>query len=1015
MIGSTISHYRILEPLGSGGMGVVYKAEDTRLKRTVALKFLPPALTCDPVAKERFVHEAQAASALDHSNICNVHDVGETSDGQTFIVMACYEGESLKSKIENGGLRIEDGIDLAIQIAEGLARAHEAGIVHRDIKPANIFITTHNEVKILDFGLAKLTGQTILTKTGSTLGTAAYMSPEQAKGEPVDHRTDIWSMGVVLYEMLTGKRPFESDQELALLYSIMNEDARSIKSLRPEVPEALEQVVRRAMAKRPEERYQTAGDLIADLKILKGSEGTSGATIASRLARKKRNRRIAFVAGLSILMAGAVFFLLPLVQENALASNPRTIAVVSFKNQTGDKSQDHIGNVLQDAIITSLEQSKYLRVTTRERMADILKQMGKKDAEYVDNDLGLEICRRDGAQLLAVGTFARVGELYQTTLKLVDVSTLETVGSYSTKGTGVESLLEKQIDELSREVAGGIGVSERKAQEQIRPVAEIGTTSMEAYQLFLRGVQESDKMFGAESRRYFGMAVQKDSQFVAAWCWLRGANEGFDSIAEARAARKAISLADKASEKDKYIIAVFDTNVRAALLGTHGTREADFVKLAAQRWPNDKRWQQAWGFWALREGRVEEAIAAQTRALELDPTYTMALNQLGYIYQGLGDTTKEAEIWTRYIAASPGDPDPYDCLGDLYLNRGSEDDAMSYYNQASQLKPGCFSTAKIAAIYFLREDYGQALQWLDSAYVMSSDPETKAWYADRKAFFALWLGRLNEAERCLAKSASHMKTTSSIATDRSSFLKLWIAYERGQFAECRRHLAVWVASHKKQNPPEYSLISDLTAQLCLGFVDVKAGRFDSAGIRIAAMDSIESLISPNDTTKRAKRNFIIHDLFTRLLRGECLLAAGRNQEALDLLMQGVNPDTRASRPVQVWDLLIDDLHYKRHLPVVVDIIPRAYQALGKVDSAIIAYENAVEHRLQDGSTPIFARVAPIFPRYHYRLAVLYEKKGMKEKAIEQYERFLDIWGKADPVNKEPADARARLAKLKRTI
>ncbi|MBP1647352.1 MAG: hypothetical protein H6Q30_797, partial [Bacteroidetes bacterium] len=168
MIGSTISHYRILEPLGSGGMGVVYKAEDTRLKRTVALKFLPPALTCDPVAKERFVHEAQAASALDHSNICNVHDVGETSDGQTFIVMACYEGESLKSKIENGGLRIEDGIDLAIQIAEGLARAHEAGIVHRDIKPANIFITTHNEVKILDFGLAKLSGQTILTKSGST-------------------------------------------------------------------------------------------------------------------------------------------------------------------------------------------------------------------------------------------------------------------------------------------------------------------------------------------------------------------------------------------------------------------------------------------------------------------------------------------------------------------------------------------------------------------------------------------------------------------------------------------------------------------------------------------------------------------------------------------------------------------------------------------------------------------------------------------------------------------------------
>jgi len=217
MIGSTISHYRILEQLGSGGMGVVYKAEDTRLKRIVALKFLPPALTSNPEARQRFVLEAQAASALDHSNICTVHEIGTSDDGQMFIVMACYEGCTLKKKIERGPLDIDLAVDIAIQTSEGLARAHEAGIVHRDIKPANIFITTHNEVKILDFGLAKLAGQTLMTKTGSTMGTAAYMSPEQARGDSVDHRTDIWSLGVVLYEMLTGHRPFESDYEQALI------------------------------------------------------------------------------------------------------------------------------------------------------------------------------------------------------------------------------------------------------------------------------------------------------------------------------------------------------------------------------------------------------------------------------------------------------------------------------------------------------------------------------------------------------------------------------------------------------------------------------------------------------------------------------------------------------------------------------------------------------------------------------------------------------------------------------
>jgi serine/threonine protein kinase len=199
MIGQTISHYKIIEKLGGGGMGVVYKAEDTKLKRMVALKFLPPDLTRDDEAKERFVHEAQAASALDHPNICTIHEIDETDDGQIFICMAYYEGETLKKKIERGPLPFDQTLDLAMQIAQGLARAHEAGITHRDIKPANIMITTRGEVKIVDFGLAKLVGQTRLTKTGTTMGTVAYMSPKQAQGIDADHRSDIWSLGVVLY------------------------------------------------------------------------------------------------------------------------------------------------------------------------------------------------------------------------------------------------------------------------------------------------------------------------------------------------------------------------------------------------------------------------------------------------------------------------------------------------------------------------------------------------------------------------------------------------------------------------------------------------------------------------------------------------------------------------------------------------------------------------------------------------------------------------------------------------
>ncbi|MCH7774506.1 MAG: serine/threonine protein kinase, partial [Bacteroidetes bacterium] len=231
MIGKTISHYKILEKLGGGGMGVVYKAEDTNLDRTVALKFLPPHMLSDKEAEQRFISEAKAASSLDHPNICTIHDINKTEDDQFYIVMGYYTGETLKKKVGAGPLQIDTAINYATQIAAGLVRAHEAGIVHRDIKPANIMITDRNEVKILDFGLAKTSGEPSITKLGSTVGTVSYMSPEQTKGEEVDHRTDIWSLGVVLYQMLSGSLPFQGDYEQAIIYSILNEEPTLLNSL----------------------------------------------------------------------------------------------------------------------------------------------------------------------------------------------------------------------------------------------------------------------------------------------------------------------------------------------------------------------------------------------------------------------------------------------------------------------------------------------------------------------------------------------------------------------------------------------------------------------------------------------------------------------------------------------------------------------------------------------------------------------------------------------------------------
>ena len=266
MIGQKISHYKILEKLGEGGMGIIYKAEDIKLKRTVALKVLPESFTKDEESRRRFIYEAQHASSLQHHNICTIHEIDETEDGKYFIAMDYYEGETLKSKISREQLSIDEIVDIITQIAEGLRKAHEKGIIHRDIKPANIFLTKEGVIKILDFGLAKKVDQTQFTRRDMKFGTTEYMSPEQIKGEKVDQRTDIWSIGVLLYEMLTGQHLFKADYEQAIVYLVLNQDPEDVRKYRTDVPQKLPSILEKSIAKEREDRYEDVASLIEDLK-----------------------------------------------------------------------------------------------------------------------------------------------------------------------------------------------------------------------------------------------------------------------------------------------------------------------------------------------------------------------------------------------------------------------------------------------------------------------------------------------------------------------------------------------------------------------------------------------------------------------------------------------------------------------------------------------------------------------------------------------------------------------------
>ena len=965
--GSTFAgRYQVVEEMGKGGMGRVYKVIDTKLKEELALKLIHPEIAVDERIIKRFGNELKMARRISHKNVCRMYHL-EEDEGIHYLTMEFIQGESLKDMIGMMG-QLSPGQALSVikQVCEGLAEAHKLGVVHRDLKPSNIMIDREGNARIMDFGIARSLKAKGITRTGTMIGTPEYMSPEQVEGLETDQRSDLYSLGVILYEMVTGRIPFDGETPFSIALKHKSEKPQDPREINPQIPENISRMIMRCLEKDREKRYQAAEEFLSELSKIEEGIPTEERVIPKKKPTISREITVTFnlkkilipafaITALAVI-AVLIFQLFPKKEVVPVPSDKPSLAVMYFKNNTGDDRLDHWKSALSDLLITDLSQSRHIKILSAERLFNILHQLDQLGASTYSSDVLKEVAALGGVESVLVGNYTRADDIFRVNITLQEGSSGELIGSESVEGHGEKDFY-AMVDELTRRIKENFELSETQIATDIdEEVGKITTASPEAYKHYSLGRTyhlNGDYQRGIESML---KAVEIDPEFAMAYRSMASAygNLGF-TPAKKNARQKAFELRDRVSDRERFLI------------------EGDYY------WTSEKT--------------LDKAVEAYSGLLELYPDDPIALTNLGGVYYNLEEWDRSLEQHKIHFQDKPVNYIVYFNLIEVYMVKGMYDIArqamMSALNDYPDLE-GLYNQSTL--IYACQGEYDSALDEVEKSISLSRDIGPVALKGD---IFIL-KENFNEAESAYKKFKGNITTA-------VGFAKLYLL--QGKLEELKTMLERGKA-----------------LQTPLAHLYLKTGEFDKAikefNKRLDGAVKNDWVIqqifmlylkgkaylgkkSIPDAEKTAEelRELIQDSLFKKLirlhhhLRGMIELerenyprAIGYFQKAIPLL-----PYTRDGR--------------REFRPLFINSLAEAYYKNGDLAKALGEYKRI--------SSLTFSRIwdGDIYAKSFYMMGMIYERMGRKTEAAENYGRFLELWKDADQGIPEVNDAKKRLEAL----